>query len=118
MSKYSKELKLEVVKYCLEKCNSVYDASKKFNIPSATPIKRWIKRYKLYGIEGLIPKRVSYDGKFNECKRTIYRWKARYNGEIESLRDKSRRPHHHPNEHTELEIKLIKQYKKNNRKTG
>jgi len=66
MSKYSKELKLEVVKYCLEKCNSVYDASKKFNIPSATPIKRWIKRYELYGIEGLMPKRASYDGKFKQ----------------------------------------------------
>ena len=56
--------------------------------------------------------------KFNECERTIYRWKARYDGSIESLRDKSRKPHHHPNEHTELEIKLIKQYKANNKKTG
>ena len=54
--------------------------------------------------------------KFNECERTIYRWKARYDGSIESLRDKSRKPHHHPNEHTELEIKLIKQYKANNKK--
>jgi len=56
--------------------------------------------------------------KFNECERTIYRWKARYNGDIESLRDKSRRPHHHPKEHTEMEIKLIKQYKANNKETG
>ena len=56
--------------------------------------------------------------KFNVSKRTIYRWIERYDGTIESLRDKSRRPHHHPNEHTEEEIKLIKDYKRNNKETG
>ena len=66
MRKYSKEFKLEVIKYCLEKCNSVYDACRKFNIPSATPIKRWIKRYEHYGIEGLTPRKISYDGKFKQ----------------------------------------------------
>lgn len=35
--------------------------------------------------------------KFSECKRTIYRWRARYDGTLESLKDKSRRPHSHPN---------------------
>lgn len=56
--------------------------------------------------------------KFNECERTIYRWRKRYDGSIESLADESRRPHHHPNEHTEEEKELIKRYKRNNKKTG
>lgn len=56
--------------------------------------------------------------KFDISRRTIYRWIKEYDGSIESLRDKSRRPKHHPNEHTEEEIKLIKDYKKNNKETG
>ena len=56
--------------------------------------------------------------KFNEWPKTIYRWRERYDGSIESLRDKSRRPHYHPNQHTEAEIKLIKNYKANNKETG
>ena len=43
--------------------------------------------------------------KFGECKRTIYRWRDRYDGTLESLKDKSRRPHSHPNQHTEEEIR-------------
>ena len=39
-------------------------------------------------------------------------------GSIMSLADKSRKPHHHPNEHTIEEIELIKRYKKNNKETG
>ena len=56
--------------------------------------------------------------RFNINRRTIYRWIKSYDGTIESLRDKSRKPKHHPNEHTEAEIKLIKDYKKNNKETG
>lgn len=56
--------------------------------------------------------------KFGECRRTIYRWRKRYDGSLESLKDKSRKPHYHPNQHTEAEIKLIKQYKANNKNTG
>ena len=56
--------------------------------------------------------------KFWKCKRTIYRWRNRYDGTLESLKDKSRRPHSHPNQHTEEEIKLIKNYKRNNKDTG
>ncbi len=32
--------------------------------------------------------------KFGECKRTIYRWRNRYDGTLESLKDKSRRHIH------------------------
>ena len=46
--------------------------------------------------------------KFGERKRTIYRWRKRYDGTLESLKDKSRRPYSHPNQHTEAEIRLIK----------
>ena len=56
--------------------------------------------------------------KFGENRRTIYRWRERYDGTLESLKDKSRRPNHHPNEHTREEIKLIKNYKSNNKNTG
>ena len=56
--------------------------------------------------------------KFEENRRTIYRWIEKYDGTLESLKDKSRRPHHHPNEHTEEEIKKIKDYRANNKKTG
>lgn len=33
--------------------------------------------------------------KFGENRRTIYRWIERYDGTLESLKDKSRRPHSH-----------------------
>ena len=55
---------------------------------------------------------------FNEWPKTIYRWRERYDGSIESLKDKSRRPHSHPNQHTEQEIKMIRNYKRNNKETG
>ena len=50
-------------------------------------------------------------------RRTIYKWIKQYDGTIESLRDKSHKPKHHPNEHTAEEIKLIKNYKRNNKET-
>lgn len=40
-------------------------------------------------------------------RNTIYRWKAKYDGHWKSLRDKSHRPHSHPNQHTQEEIDLI-----------
>lgn len=55
---------------------------------------------------------------FNEWPKTIYRWRERYDGNIESLKDKSRRPHSHPNQHTDEEIELIRNYKRNNKETG
>jgi len=56
--------------------------------------------------------------KYQECRRTIYRWRERYDGSLKSLEDKSRRPHYHPNQHTEAEIQMIKNYKANNKETG
>ena len=48
--------------------------------------------------------------KYNKARSYIYFWKNRWDGSVESLTTQSRRPHHHPNEHTEEEIALIKRY--------
>ena len=41
-------------------------------------------------------------------RQAIYEWRAKYDGKSwKSLLDKSHRPHHHPNEHTEEEKQLI-----------
>lgn len=56
--------------------------------------------------------------KFNEHRKTIYRWREKYDGTLKSLEDKSRKPHYHPKQHTEEEIELIRRYKANNKKTG
>ena len=55
---------------------------------------------------------------FNISRRTIYRWIKRYDGTLESLKDRSHRPKHHPNEHTKEEIKLIIDFKRNNKEPG
>jgi len=51
-------------------------------------------------------------------RKTIYRWRERYDGTLESLVPKSRRPRCHPNQHTIEEIKLIKDMKAKNKDTG
>ena len=56
--------------------------------------------------------------KYKLHRKTIYRWKKKYDGSLESLKDKSRRPHYHPNQHTSEEIKLIKDMKYKNKETG
>ncbi len=56
--------------------------------------------------------------KYKTNRQYIYRWKTRYNGSIESLRDRSRRPHHHPNQHTPDEIKLISDMRRRNPHSG
>ena len=53
MAKYSKEFKLKVVKYCIENYHTSYEAAKKFNIPSPTPIKHWIGKYNEHGEIGI-----------------------------------------------------------------
>ena len=51
-------------------------------------------------------------------RKTIYRWRERYDGTMGSLINKSRRPHRSPNAHTAEEIKLIKDFKYKNKDTG
>jgi len=50
--------------------------------------------------------------RFGKHKSYIHYWLKRYDGTVESLCKKSTRPHHHPNEHTEEELKWIEDYKK------
>ena len=70
---------------------------------------------------------ISYAGKYGVTKAAIryktnrqyiYRWKNRYDGTLESLADRSHRPHHHPNEHTADELKLITDMRKRNANAG
>ena len=52
--------------------------------------------------------------KYNKSRSYIYFWLKRWDGSVESLAVKSRRPHHHTNEHTKEEIDLIKRNHKRN----
>lgn len=56
--------------------------------------------------------------RYKTNRQYIYRWKARYDGSWDSLRDRSRRPHHHPNEHTPQELNLIRNMRRRNPHAG
>lgn len=56
--------------------------------------------------------------RYKTNRQYIYRWMKRYDGTLQSLADKSHRPHHHPNQHTEEEIKLITDMRKRNMNAG
>lgn len=56
--------------------------------------------------------------KYKTNRQYVYRWKNRYDGSWDSLRDRSRRPHHHPNEHTPEELKLIRDMRRRNPHAG
>ena len=45
--------------------------------------------------------------RFRVSRNAIYEWKAKYDGTWQSLKERSHRPHHHPNEHTQEEKELI-----------
>lgn len=56
--------------------------------------------------------------KYHVNLQYIYRWKNRYDGSWDSLRNRSRRPHHHPRQHTPEEIKLIFNMRRRNPHVG
>ena len=56
--------------------------------------------------------------RYKTNRQYVYRWLKRYDGTIQSLADKSHRPHHHPNEHTAAELKLIADMRKRNMNAG
>jgi len=56
--------------------------------------------------------------KYDKGRSYIYFWLERYDGSVESLACRSRRPHSHPNQHTEAEIKLIRDMRRRNPKLG
>ena len=56
--------------------------------------------------------------KYNRARSYIYFWKARYDGALASLACQSRRPHSNPNQHTEEELKLIRDMRRRNPELG
>lgn len=51
-------------------------------------------------------------------RQSAHRWIARYDGTIDSLMDRSRRPHSHPNAHTDEEIRQVLKVARHNKKLG
>lgn len=47
--------------------------------------------------------------RYDTSRQQVQRWRKKYDGTILSLANKSRRPHSHPNQHTEEEIELIRE---------
>ena len=56
--------------------------------------------------------------KYNKSRSYIYFWKARWDGTVQSLACQSRRPHSHLKEHTEEELKLIRDMRRRNPSLG
>ena len=56
--------------------------------------------------------------KYNRSRSYIYFWKTRWDGTVQSLACPSRRPHSHPNQHTEAELKLIRDMRRRNPELG
>ncbi len=56
--------------------------------------------------------------KYNKSRSYIYFWKQRWDGSAASLACQSRRPHSHPNQHTEAELKLIRDMRRRNPTLG
>lgn len=56
--------------------------------------------------------------KFNKSRSYVYFWRARYDGTIQSLACRFRRPHRHPTQHTPEEIPLLRNMCRRNPKLG
>ena len=70
-----------------------------------------VKYAKRYGVS-----KSSY--RYNVSRPTIYKWMKRYDGHLGSLKDESRRPHHHANQHTEAELEQIRNMRRRNPNAG
>ncbi|MCI6038190.1 MAG: IS481 family transposase, partial [Clostridiales bacterium] len=56
--------------------------------------------------------------KYDKSRSYIYFWRKRFDGTIESLACRSRRPHSHPKQRTPEEMKLIQKMRRRNPKLG
>lgn len=56
--------------------------------------------------------------RYHTNRQYIYRWKKRYDGTLQSLEDRSHRPHSHPNQHRPEEIRLIENMRRRNPNAG
>jgi len=62
---------------------------------------------------------VSYAARlYKTTRQWIYYWLKRYDGTLESLKEKPRTPHSHPNQHTYEELKLIADTRRRNPDEG
>lgn len=50
--------------------------------------------------------------KYNVNRQYVYRWKRRHNGDIHSLANRLHRPHHHPNQHADAELRQITSFRR------
>jgi len=68
--------------------------------------------FRLRVIKKSYKKGVTDTAKYYRISRNaIYEWRNKYDGTLKSLMDKSHRPHHHPNEHSEEEKeKILRRY--------
>ena len=56
--------------------------------------------------------------RYRTNRQYIYRWMKRYDGTLQSLADRSHRPHSHPHQHTPAEIKIIEDMRRRNPNAG
>ena len=56
--------------------------------------------------------------KYNTNRQYVYRWLKRYDGTLQSLADRSHRPHYHPNQHSPQELELIANMRRRNPEAG
>lgn len=62
---------------------------------------------------------VSAAARRNKVSRqSVHRWMSRYDGSLESLMDRSRRPHRHPSQHTQAEVDLVLRVQRQNKRLG
>ena len=53
---------------------------------------------------------VTAANRYRLSRKTVHKWKKRYDGTLESLKDEPHTPHHFPRQQTEEELKLVKRY--------
>ena len=56
--------------------------------------------------------------RYKTTRQNIYRWRKKYDGTLQSLADRSHRPHSHPKQHTDTEMKLIRDMRRRNPNAG
>ena len=95
------------------KCDIMFNNHKKTNIKGAilmTSISdnaRFRQRVIKYSIKHGVTKASI---RYKVSRSSIYRWKNRYDGTWQSLKDRSHRPHSHPKQHSKEEHDLIMRY--------
>lgn len=56
--------------------------------------------------------------RYHTSRQQVWRWRKKYDGKVESLANKSTKPHSHPNQHTNEELELIRHKHRYHRHEG